>query len=520
MYRLMIVDDHEYLIEGLRKFINWSELNLEVLDVATNGEEGLSKIRRMRPDIVLTDISMPIMDGLEMIRTLSAEGLGCKYIILTGHGEFEYAREAIKYGVMDFILKPVMPREITEVLHRAVTACETEHRQHEQEQRMKQQLLESLPVLTQRFMEELFEGAIQSAAEYESRSKLLNLDLGGEGYRVLSVEIGDYSRFQAEHDEDERRFTKFSLETAMCEALGVQRSFLGFRERRATLLLCQQLPQDEAMAARLEALVRKLQAAHGIGLTVGLGSVVATVQQIHTSYLQSLECLRAHGAGCVLLHNPSNTGVTTPSWPKAQLQEALHSRSPEKLSACLNLFLADLQAEPRLNMAQARATAADMLAEMDRMLTQTAHFLEEPPEVPTPELPSAQTLSELEMHLRTAFLRAQAAVSSHGDPRTARIIEQVLEAIRHDYDKDLTLQDLARQVYLTPNYLGTIFCKHMGRSFLDYLAQYRMQKAADLLASGKYLVYEVSEMVGYRDHDYFRRVFKEYMGVTPSQFRK
>lgn len=520
MYRLMIVDDHEYLIEGLRKFINWNELNLEVLDVAANGEEGLSKIRRMRPDIVLTDISMPIMDGLVMIRTLSTEGLGCKFIILTGHGEFEYAREAIKYGVMDFILKPVMPREITEVLRRAVAACESERWQREQEQRMKQQLLESLPVLTQRFMEELFEGAIQTQAEFDSRAKLLNLDLGSEGGRVLSVEIDDYGRFLAEHDEGERRFLKFSLETALCEALGVQRSFLGFRERRATLLLCQPLPQEEVLAARLEALVRKLQDAHGIGLTVGLGSAVPTALQIHTSYLQSLEGLRAQGAGGVPPQPQPQADTASIGWPKAQLQEALLARSPEKLSACLNLFLSDLRAAPRLDMAQARAAAADMLAEMARMLAQTAPYLAELPEAPAPELQSAQTLPELETHLRNTFLRAQAALSGHGDPRTARIIEQVLEAIRRDYDKDLTLQDLARRVYLTPNYLGTIFYKHMGRSFLDYLAQYRMQKAADLLESGKYLIYEVSEMVGYRDHDYFRRVFKDYMGVTPSQFRK
>jgi two-component system response regulator YesN len=247
---------------------------------------------------------------------------------------------------------------------------------------------------------------------------------------------------------------------------------------------------------------------------------VATVQQIRTSYAQSLECLEARSAGGVLPHNQLDTGAAPLLWHKAQLQEAVLARSPEKLSACLNVFLTDLQNCPGLNMAQTRAAAADLLAEMARMLAQIAPCLAELTEAPATELQSAQTLPELENYLRNAFLRAQAALSGHGDPRTARIIEQVLQAVRQDYGKDLTLQDLARRVYLTPNYLGTIFYKHMGRSFLDYLAQYRMQRAAELLESGKYLIYEVCEMVGYRDHDYFRRVFKDYMGITPSQFRK
>lgn len=427
MYRLMIVDDHEYLIEGLRKFIDWNELNLEVLDIAANGEEGLHKIRRLRPDIVLTDISMPIMGGLEMIRELYADNLGCKFIILTGHGEFEYAREAIKYGVMDFMLKPVMPREIAEVLRRAVAACDAERRTREQEQRMKQQLLESLPVLTQRFMEELFEGAVNTSAELESRSRLLNLDFGPGPYRVLTAQIDDYAAFLAQRDESERRFVKFSMETALCEALGVKRSFLGFKERTASLLLCHGEPLgEETLAAQLATLARKLRAAHGVGLTIGVGRAGDAVAHIRDSFAQSLECLQRRGEdGGVIFYE---------------------------------------------------------------LLTRDAQ--------PLPE------------------------ASVHADPRTSRILEQVLEAIRQDYNKDITLQDLARRVYLTPNYLGTIFYKHMGRSFLDYLAQYRVQKAAELLESGKYLIYEVSEMVGYRDHDYFRRVFKDYMGVTPSQYRK
>src|SRR4051794_24321741 len=109
MLKMIIVDDESYAIDGLKKFIDWNSLGIEIVDTVPNGIEGLDKIRLHMPDIVITDIRMPLMGGIEMMKTLKSENLNVKIVVFSGYGEFEYAKESIRYGVIDYILKPSLP---------------------------------------------------------------------------------------------------------------------------------------------------------------------------------------------------------------------------------------------------------------------------------------------------------------------------------------------------------------------------------------------------------------------------
>ena len=532
MYSLIIVDDHEYLIEGLRKFINWGELGIEIADVASDGEEGLIKIKKIHPDIVITDIGMPVMDGLEMIKALFNDGIQCKFIILTGHGDFEYAREAIKYGVIEFILKPIMPKEITSIMKRIVSICESERNAKEKEQKMRQRLMESRPVLTEKFMEELFDGTIKSQSEFDNKVDFLNLSLTGSCFRVISVQINSYSRFLSEHSEEEKQFLKFSVAVMICEALYVKKSFLSFKERSASFLLnyATDPDTDEAMLAKLELMVALCQNTHGVSISIGAGAVVNGIAGIKESYVQSQESLKYkvyfEGGRVILYKDILQSHLAVPVlqfYKRSMLEDALKTRSHDNMMECLNLFFSTIRRNPDLRTDNIKMIAIDMmsvvastLAQMGETLPKTFHSGKPVWEV----IEDTETLNELDECLHSMFLHIYESISSKFDQRTAHIVEQVLECIKENYNKDISLQELAKRVYLTPNYLGNIFLKFMGKSYLDYLAEYRMQKAVEFLETGKYLVYEVGEMVGYKDHDYFRRIFKDHMGVTPSLYKR
>jgi Response regulator containing CheY-like receiver domain and AraC-type DNA-binding domain len=536
LYKLIIIDDDDYVIEGLKKFIDWRGIGVEIVDTASNGEEGISKIRQLRPDIVLTDISMPIMDGIEMTRIIHQEGIEARVVILTGYSEFDYAREAIKYGVSEYILKPSMPDEICNIIKRVVDICEEEKKKVEDEKLLRERLIQSMPVLTEKFIEELFEGSIGSEQEIMGKAEILGLDFNNKSYRVLAFHIDSYNDFTKGYKEGDRQFIKFSLLGIICKLLDVKNTYLNFKGSNSHVLLITQKEadekdEDEWITDRLVGLIEKCKLQYGTSISIGIGEQVYEVLRIHESYCQCLESLKYKmyfGNGKVIFYKDiKQTEYTVPVlqlYERDKLIDGLKMRNPSMVQQCLDDMFTNIRNIRHIHFDYLKTALFEMMGTVSLILYQIG---EKMPDIFSAgrnsyleDMESKETIDELYVWLTDFFQKIFKTIGQKGNYKNMRVVNQILEYIKENYDKDISLNELSKQIYLTPNYLSTILSQSTGENFMEYLTKYRIEKAKLLLNQGKHKVYEVGDMVGYKNPDYFRRVFKEYVGVSPSEYVK
>ncbi len=534
MLGMILIDDHEYLVNGLKQFVDWDDLGVEILDTAADGEQGLLKIRSLRPDIVLTDISMPIMDGLEMIRQLQSDSKKPQFVILTGHGEFDYAKEAIHYGVADFILKPILPAEVTTIMKTVVQRCHDEENRFARENEMRQRLHESMPILTERYMEELFEGRIFGNDVLLEKAAFLDLDIPSGPYRIICIQISNYHQAIESQPEARQQYIKFYIISQICEILGIHKTFVGFREKTAVFMTTKYGTTDEQMIDKLqieiEDCIRRILKEFGVQMHVGVSESAVELSQISDSYKKALESLkyRAHFEQCqIIFHRDIIHSLTAETivqfFDRSSLMDALKMRSYADMNVSLDMTLKMIHNDPALSMNHVKTIFVEMASVVISTMLQMGETPPKSIETGTCILDQTNhldTLDELEVWMRSVILQVKEVLDKKMSQRTMRIIEQMQTIIHEEYQKEVTLQNIAKRIYLTPNYLGSIFSKTIGKSFNDYLAEYRIEKAIEILNTGEYHVYQVGEMVGYRDLDHFRKTFYDITGSSPSQFLK
>lgn len=532
MLKMLMIDDHSYSIEALNKFIDWEEIGIKVVGTAQDGLEGIKKIKELLPDIVLTDIHMPVMDGFEMIRQAKEEGIQTKYVILTGYEEFEYAKQAMKYGVADYILKPALPKEVREIMLKVGKDCLQEKEKIEQEQKIRQQLKDNLPILRERFLEELFDGVVRSKREIEERAEFLKVDIFNKNFRVITLQIDTYDLFLESYTEEDRQYIKFSMSKRAEEMMGFESVAMNYKDQDAYMLMMAGRDsnelEDQNLIQKFEQLVKECGKRFRTSISVGISSLASSIEEIATAYRQSRECLKYKmflGKGKVILYSDIvHTQLVSnvlQVYDRETLIDGLKMRSEAMVQECLDDMFSNIREHEFMHSDYLKMLINEMISLVNVTMYQIG---EKQPEIPdnekTPweEINEKETLDDIQNWVNRYFGEIYGSFSHRSNKRNSRVVEQIIDYIKENYDKDISLNDLSKKIYITPNYLSNIFSNYMGQGFMDYLTAYRVDKAKELLGKGDYKVYEVSEMVGYKNSNYFRKIFKEMTGVSPSDY--
>ncbi|ACT04139.1 response regulator transcription factor [Paenibacillus sp. JDR-2] len=420
MWKIVIIDDDFQVVRGLRKAIPWEELDAEFAGDAIDGEAGLKLIEEVNPDIVLTDIYMPEMNGIQMIEALKHQSFTGRFVILSGYNDFEYARTALRLGVDDYLTKPVTVDQIRQVL------AETIHKLEETYlQRLEQTEEPSYPAKNWRQEEwtaSILNGLTQPeelpAALSEWRDKQFTVMVLEVAWteRTRNISIADWNLF---------RFAVANISEEVLLGEWRTASFVWLFGNYAAVLLRSE-PGTDAL--------------HTASAAERLGGLII-------NYLKSYIGLDAR----------FGLGRTKDSWQeiKASCDEALQG------------------------------------------------LLEDPDREQQAEEPQATELSFNTIH-----------------EKHRKAVQYMIEYVHTHYAEDITLEQLASQLYISKNYLNQLFKKVTGETFTNYVIRVRIEKAKVLLLEGKHLIYEVSEMVGYQNVPYFTTLFKKYCGVTPSELMK
>ncbi|WP_276355493.1 response regulator [Cohnella caldifontis] len=546
MYNLILVDDEADVREGVLREIDWEAAGFRVTDVAENGREALEMTEKQAPDVVVTDIKMPFMDGLQLAEEIRRLYPRAKIIILTGFDEFEYARKAIHLQVEEFVLKPFSSAELLQALRKVKDRLDAEIAERENLDTLKAHYLRSLPLLR-----ELFLGTLVSRKlpEKEIREKTAHYGLGDlEVPRLFCVsvlQLDDPAPLPASSatalqsaDEELRRFAVRNIAE---EIVVRERSGLVFQHNELVAVLTFSPPHAAdpdiirgRTAAILEEACQNVGKFLNLTVTAGIGSVVSSPAELKYAYDDALAALDYRlllgGNRAISIED-----VETRIRPKHGAPVRFDELQGEALARCLKVGTADeMEAIVRelfapLHDAGSEANFRDAQIFMHQLLAvilKAAQDVEDQPgdpwagTNPLKDMHQFASLQDAQDWVIRTCAELMGRIASNRQTTYRSLVEEAKAFTKRNYaDCDITIARVCSHLHISPGYFSSIFKRETKMTYMAYLLQIRMEAAKELLLSTDLKTFEIAEKVGYADPNYFSFSFKKQVGVSPKDYR-
>lgn len=524
---MCVIDDIKTVVDGIANQIPWSLHGIRVVGSASNGEKGIELIRETKPHIVLTDIRMPRMNGLDMTRWVLSEFPRTKIVFLSGYTDFDYAQQAIQLGAFDYILKPFTPQKIIDAVVKAKASIEEEIGSQQRFHEMERKLRESLPYLRQEYFQLLlqFPTTPEQAAK---RWDFLNIALEREQFVVMLTEIDQFAELTHKLPVQEVELIRFTLHNILEETIGnVTKGFV-FRDHSHRFVAVFNSP-DSGSAERLAEQCREnIDSYSRYTVSLGLGENVQHIHEISYSYTQAMTALSYNfytGGNSVYgyQHVDHQTAPRFSTEKEKELFYCLRSGNLHKAQELVDELFDETVSVPVPYAPEAVKVMYDELAfMMNRVFAEklTAEEMK-PLEAHLLHIKNLHSykLTELKGGINELCRIGCEVIQQRQKEEANQVVEQVIAHIRQHLDVNLTVNDYAKLVYLSGSYFANLFKKVRGMTVGQFVTTERMERAKALLLEGRQ-VQEIAQALGYEDRPYFSELFKKHTGMTPSEFKQ
>ena len=540
MKTLVIVDDEPSVLNGLTRFVDWPSLGIELAGTADDGDTGLALILERKPDIVLTDVKMPKLDGTEMAVRLRSQLPSAKIVFISGHNDTDYLKSALQVQAVDYIFKPISRRELTEVLNKVVAELDAEERERELVNEMQVKLTQSMPLLREKFLLSAVAEGVQ-AARSEERLAFLELSfLQAERYLVLVVLLDDLADTMEPRSERDKQLLSYAVLNIIQELIHRETKGIAFEKalgEYVAILTVRgedeetggEASTENGLLALAEAIRDNLGRWLKLSVTIGVGEETGRLAELPLSYKQAREAASQKwylGKNRILTVDSMEVADHSRFRLEADTEEAvlslLRAGDADGLQALLAGIFERLAHNRSPGFAYERNAALHLVLLSGRVLLEGNLLTEEweQRELAVWERALKQeTLLDLQRLTEAYLLELCAAVGQKRRGRAGNVIERIERLIGERYRENLTAAEIAAGVYLSPTYVSLLFKQETGETLFEYLTKVRIERAKELLLDPQTKFYEVSEAVGYSDPSHFSKVFKKMTGLTPSAFR-
>jgi two-component system response regulator YesN len=520
MYKFLMVDDEEIVRRGFRRKIDWKSLEFEFLEPCENGEQAIEAIETLHPDVVMTDIYMPRVDGLAVAAYAAEHHPDIVIVILSGYDEFEYAQKAIKSSVFEYVLKPVTSRDLAILLRRVKARLEDDRRIRMEASALRERAQVASGLLKTRSLLSLVSGATSFSAD--AFQGIFGFSPAGLACAAVTAETD--AAACGEHDADA------GLPEIVAAAAGSAHRVLSFSpgEGHGALLVFE---QDPASCDRLAAmLAARIAAAGAASPTVGIGRPCGSWVEAPRTYAEAAAALDYRlvaGPGRVFRYMQESEDdpvvIAELKSRSERLCRATVSGEAEETEARTMAFLAILK-ETKLSPQRIRheigalfEAVLDALRELGVSAAAISHDLNLDYDLAVQRL---RTSEEVKAHLLRLAGYAGSVLESRNLPLPQWKVRDFKEYVaRHYGEQNLSVQKVAASLSISASYLSKLVKRYLDRSVVDYLIDYRMERAKELLATSDLMTYEIAEATGYPDARYFSSTFKRHIGVTPTEYR-
>ncbi|WP_322922458.1 response regulator [Paenibacillus campi] len=533
MYNVMIVEDEMLVRIGLKNSVDWSRFGMQVIADLPDGQSALEAYDKDKPDVIITDIRMPRMDGMELISRIREQDRQTRIIVLSCLEEFELARRAMSLGVSGYILKLTMTEdEIATTLNSV---------RHElDEQRQERTVVStadsaavpsaSLELVKEKVLKDFLLYGIYSAGEFEQFVRQSGLRLAPARLAVCVVELDQYARLRDKFRDEHGHLIKMTILNMLDEMTTSFERGEGFYMNRTHYLLIlsfEDMHSEQQIRQQLRLIARQVQAAvygcFGGSVSVGISKIDSAYKNLSSLYHEAQQALRHKlltGGG--LLHEPDERLDLV---PLERALEQLRDHSPvkallsllkqERYSDYIRLLSERLHEDP--------ATMQPLLFQFVQWISTSLYEQHQNEKLLlldiTAELERCDTLPDMLAQVHNYFVRV--AEYAHSLLHMSHEIARAIQYIKHNYAQNISLQQVAEHVSLSFGYLSNLFKKELQITFVDYLNRYRIERAKELLIGTNMKSYDIAVQVGFSpEYTYFSKVFKKVTGLNPNEYRR
>lgn len=532
MLKVFLVEDEIIVREGIKKNIDWAGHGYEFAGEASDGELAWPMIEKTRPDIVITDIKMPFMDGLELSRLIKKELPATEIMILTGFADFEYAKEGIQIGVAEYLMKPISGAELLSAVDALAVKIEKKRESERLRAFYEKEMAEKQLLERKEFFTRLVSGG-HSMKELMDMADRLGISISAVWYNIILFRLQSPA-----HEADEYSRSLANIEEQLENALADGGSLLFDRDLEGQALIVT-AGSEEELAERtdrcietIKTVIREYPHVRYFG---GIGQPVGRIRELSTSYDKA-----AAAFACRYLL-PDNQFIRYDQTLPQGISERIDEPSLSAMDVTrfdrsrVEAFLktGDVSETRYFVTEYFRSTGTAMMqsALLRQYITMDAYFCsvrfleelglkEEEKNLPAIGYQEMESEKAATDYIQRVFEQVLSIRDRAADDRYRDVVEKAISYIdEHFDDPELSLNALAAYVNLSPNHLSMIFSQKTGSSFIRYLTDCRMARAKELLRCTSKRSSEISEEVGYRDPHYFSFLFKKTQGMTPTQYR-
>lgn len=532
MYKLVVVDDEDIVRNGIINGSPLSDLGFEVVADASNGLEAIEKIEQYHPDVVLTDIRMPQMSGIELIEHISRDYPNIKIVILSGYSEVEYLKQAIKNKVEDYLLKPTCMEEFHDVFKRLKDSLDEEKQKYEEYNKLKKQLIESLPYMREKYLNQLVKGYYSSLEEIEEKNKFYEVELAGDRFAIVLLEIDNYHIISKEYTEEKRQLLMLSIihiANQILDEVKLGVFFLG--NNNEVIGICNFDAGIKTITSILQEIQKTVFEYKKLTVSAGISKEFADIRKIEISYKQALEAIKQKvflGNESVVFYqdieNMAGSGSVQCAFDNESIINAIYYDNRIDLEELLSDVFKQFECKILKHYEYIDKLCLELLFCVSRYAQQFNIRVEDILESKNTAFLDIYKLDSLDSKKSWLYEILHEICKRIGNLRgdyTNRIIEEAKAYIKSNFsNNNISLDQIAEKVNKNAGYLSKLFKVETGENYVEYLTKLRMERAKELLTDISIKTYEISSMVGYADVSHFNRMFKKHMGFSPSEYRE
>ena len=522
MYKVFIAEDEIVVREGLRNSIQSGPGPFVLVGEASDGEMALSIMKDVKPDILITDIRMPFVDGLSLSRIIKKILPWIKIIILSGHDEFQYAQEAISIGVDEYLLKPVSAADMLETLNKLVDTIEAEKRHLLSIENLKQQAQSNTDLIRERWLCDLVTGIVNTEDALEAGANM-GLDLIAHGYLVVLIKLSTTSENYAQLITAKLHINSLidNREEVLCFS----------QSRDSIILLLMQLGAEsleETVYTLGQAIKYEVERNTQCMVTIGIGSVVERIGSLSQSYAEAEKAVQfsAKTGQNLIIGTHDLNALSEIDFLKldgSPISERLKYVKKSGIDEIIAQYIEMIGDHSLQTTLIGYYLLCDLMVAISKIIDELGGVVQEviPWGLHKTQLSemasSRETFSEGVRLILDTFIE-------YRDSRSAGkyyvMIQKAKQYIQlHFTDQDISLHSVASAADVSPNHFSTIFSQETGETFIDYLTRVRINKSKELLLTTQLRSADIAYDVGFGDPHYFSYIFKKHTGISPREFR-
>lgn len=512
-YRVMIADDEPIMRKAMQSLVNWEELECRLVHVASSGQEVMEQLKSEVPDILILDIQMPGMNGIDIARCVWEEKLEAKVILLTAYADFSYAQSAIKYDVVDYVIKTGAFEDLIRALEKAKNQI--------QEQKVRQNM-ENMDALKENFFKSIFDGTLYQRDEIEVRAKRIGVELK-EGCCVLVIHFS--------YCEDKKRDYVYQSLMNFLSMVFEGQMICGMAVRKDMIVVVVSVGTGDfslQMKKRCIQIVEMMESFMKMHVFIGISKPGKELQELKNALDEAeyavKEGLFYETSKINYYQGPQSEKKESLEYADKYLKELRHAIKKGKKDTALELFQEAIEA--LIKEGSSVSTILDICIEIQSWCKK---YLAEYDKSLYDALPYERSISQKIYqckHVRQYMELMNRIIGNTSDyihvavSKKNVIIYEAEKYIEENYQKSITVSEISRHVGVSLSYLSRIYKETAGNTLINYINQKKVEKAKEYLRSTDMKIYEIAEALGFENATYFSYFFKKNTGMSPKEYQE